>query len=95
MSRKPADYMSGGRVNSSSVSGRELAAEFLLNTLRLTSGFRFELFQQRTSLDPQMLMPFIEKATARGLLIYDGDWVKPTPLGQRFLNDLLLMFEET
>jgi oxygen-independent coproporphyrinogen-3 oxidase len=64
----------------------------MLNAGRLTEGFRVALFPERTGLLAEHLRPGLEGATRRGLLEADGGWVRPTPLGRRFLNDLLLGF---
>jgi len=74
----------------------ELGFEFMMNTLRLTEGFRTELFQQRTGLPISTVQDAIKTARAKGLLEISGDInneiIKPTLLGQRFLNELLQLF---
>ncbi|MGZ8252202.1 MAG: radical SAM family heme chaperone HemW [Methylophilaceae bacterium] len=74
----------------------ELGFEFMMNTLRLTEGFHTELFQQRTGLPISTVQNAIKTAKAKGLLEISGDInneiIKPTLLGQRFLNELLQLF---
>lgn len=70
----------------------ELGFEFMMNTLRLTGGFDIRLFQQRTGRPIQDIEAPLKLARARGLVVVDVDTVKPTLLGQRFLNELLQLF---
>ena len=70
----------------------ELGFEFMMNSLRLTGGFEIELFAQRTGLNLDTLEPALHKALARGLLERNTEMIKPTLLGQRFLNELLQLF---
>lgn len=70
----------------------ELGFEFMMNTLRLTGGFDIGLFQQRTGRPLQDIEPALKTALNRGLVELHGTTVKPTLLGQRFLNELLQLF---
>lgn len=70
----------------------ELGFEFMMNTLRLTEGFDPALFQQRTGQHLQSLESILQAASKRGLLERQPDCIRPTLLGQRFLNELLEMF---
>jgi len=74
------------------VTAAELPAEFMMNALRLNAGFDLELFRQRTGLDLTRILPQLDAAEARGLLIRDHRLATPTPLGSRFLNDLIALF---
>jgi oxygen-independent coproporphyrinogen-3 oxidase len=74
------------------VTAAELPAEFMMNALRLNAGFDLELFRQRTGLDITRILPQLDAAEARGLLIRDHRRATPTPLGRRFLNDLIGLF---
>lgn len=74
------------------VSTDELGFEFMMNALRLMDGVPVDLFQQRTGLKIYTLETAIKKAQSKGLLeITDGN-MRPTLLGQRFLNELLALF---
>jgi oxygen-independent coproporphyrinogen-3 oxidase len=75
------------------VHGAELAAEFFLNALRLTDGVSTDLFTARTGLPLDVVAAPLASARARGLMTADPDRLRPTPLGQRFLNELLALFE--
>jgi len=74
------------------VSVRELPGEFMMNALRLNAGFDLGLFAARTGSDLTGILPRLDQAEARGLIIRDHLRVAPTPLGQRFLNDLIAVF---
>ena len=66
--------------------------EFMLNTLRLTEGFDANLFGERTGLPINAIEKALNAAEAKGLLYRDHKLIRPTELGQRFLNDLQQMF---
>ena len=70
----------------------DLTLEFALFALRLNAGFEPTLFEARTGLSFEHLTDSIEAARRRGLLSADGEHVRPTPLGRRFLNDLIQHF---
>ena len=70
----------------------ELGFEFMMNTLRLTGGFDIGLFQQRSGRPLRDLEPALKTAQTRGLIEIEGRTVRPTLLGQRFLNELLQLF---
>jgi putative oxygen-independent coproporphyrinogen III oxidase len=69
----------------------ELVVEFMMNALRLTDGFPAELFVARTGLPFHDLEPLLVIPRERGLLKWQEGHIKATSLGQRFLNDLLLL----
>jgi putative oxygen-independent coproporphyrinogen III oxidase len=83
----------GQMVDSEWQIGREdLAFEFMMNALRLVDGVETSLFQQRTGLPLRVIQAQMEEAQRKGLLEQVGGVIKPTLLGQRFLNTLLEMF---
>jgi len=95
--RQPDSYLErapGNRVvqEEHEVTPRDLVFEFMLNALRLTEGFPSNLFAERTGLAPQALQAGLALAEARGLIVADHARIWPTPLGQRFLNDLQAFF---
>ena len=69
-----------------------LGFEFMLNALRLTDGFDPNLFGERTGLTINTIEASLNAAEAKGLLVRDHKLIRPTELGQRFLNDLQQMF---
>lgn len=95
--RQPYDYLAkaGGPAavaGKRRVSEPEVGFEFMLNVLRLTDGFPIALFPARTGLPFACLEPIVLQAQARGLLERAAGWLRPTPLGARFLDDLTAMF---
>ncbi len=95
--KQPATYMhqaiAGNAIHEEHEVGREeMGFEFMLNALRLTDGFESRLFMERTGLPLQLIEPGLQQAEAKGLLQADHQRIRPTELGQRFLNDLQQMF---
>jgi oxygen-independent coproporphyrinogen-3 oxidase len=74
------------------VTAAELPFEFMMNALRLNQGFNPELFELRTGLPLLTIRRELAQAEARGLLLREVGRIAPTPLGQRFLNELLQIF---
>jgi putative oxygen-independent coproporphyrinogen III oxidase len=66
--------------------------EFMMNALRLTEGFPVASFVERTGLQIAVAERPLREAEARGLIERDHERIRPTDLGQRFLNDLLQLF---
>ena len=71
---------------------KDLAFEFMLNALRLVEGFEMQWFEERTGMGRETLDRPLGLALARDLMLRSDDRWMPTPLGQRFLNDLQAMF---
>lgn len=95
--KQPASYLrhakEGNPVQEESEIGRDaLGFEFMLNTLRLVDGFEPNLFAERTGLTMNAIEKPLAQAEARGLLLRDHRLIRPTDLGQRFLNDLQQVF---
>ncbi len=95
--KQPATYMqqaiAGNAIHEEHEVGRdEMGFEFMLNALRLTEGFESRLFMERTGLPQQLIEPALQQAEKKGLLEVDFRQIRPTELGQRFLNDLQQMF---
>jgi oxygen-independent coproporphyrinogen-3 oxidase len=53
-------------------------------------GFETRLFAERTGLQWAAVSVSVERLMSRGLLVIDGAVCKPTPLGLRFLNEMLV-----
>jgi len=70
----------------------EMGFEFMLNALRLTGGFDPNLFGERTGMSITAIEKALNEAEGKGLIYRDFKLIKPTELGQRFLNDLQEMF---
>ena len=74
------------------VAGDELIFEFMLNTTRLECAIPFSLFEQRTGLPLNRLLPKLEQARCRGLITLDDNAWQITRLGRRYTNDLQSLF---
>jgi oxygen-independent coproporphyrinogen-3 oxidase len=95
--KQPKAYMEqaklGGPVQEEhEITRDDMGFEFMLNTLRLHGGFDPNLFGERTGLSLNAIEKTLNEAEAKGLLYRDYKVIKPTELGQRFLNDLQEMF---
>jgi oxygen-independent coproporphyrinogen-3 oxidase len=95
--KQPRAYMDaikkGEPVQEQAEIGRdEMGFEFMLNTLRLTDGFKPALFAERTGMPITAIEKAMDQAEAKGLLFRDHQLIRPTELGQRFLNDLQQLF---
>ena len=64
----------------------------MLNALRLVGGFPVALFRERTGIELPAVEAALAKGEALGLLERDWQTIRPTPRGQRFLNELLELF---
>ena len=95
--KQPAAYMQhalagNAIVEENEIERQELGFEFMLNSLRLTGGFETRLFTERTGLTFNVVEQALNKAEAKGLIYRDFKTIRPTELGQRFLNDLQQIF---
>jgi oxygen-independent coproporphyrinogen-3 oxidase len=66
--------------------------EFMMNALRLTTGFAAETFVERTGVPITAIQRQLDEAERRGLIERDYRRIAPTLVGNRFLNDLLQIF---
>ncbi|MGH8133780.1 MAG: radical SAM family heme chaperone HemW [Steroidobacteraceae bacterium] len=92
--REPRRYLAAapGEFTRRAIAAADLPFEFMLNALRLTAGFAITAFGERTGLDPGSLAAPLASLLARGLLERTPLGYRPSALGLRFLNDLLLEF---
>ncbi len=95
--RQPEQYMAGAQAGKAWggenwVEPGQRVFEFMLNALRLREGFDMALFEARTGLSRGHLQSGVAHAISLGLLEREGNRLRPSPLGWRFHNDLLLIF---
>ena len=95
--RDPARYMTHAMagqcvVQDNEVKRAELPFEFMLNALRLADGFELSLFAERTGMPLSAVQAALEQAQVQGLLVRQGDHVRPSARGFDFLNDLQALF---
>lgn len=70
----------------------DLKLEFMLNALRLKNGVPPALFLQRTGLPISHVQKELLVAVSKEWIEWDINTLKPTDIGQRYLNDLLQLF---
>ncbi len=95
--KQPKEYLqrvAEGRPveESHGVERADLVFEFMMNALRLPEGFPVGSFVERTGLQIAAAEKPLREAETRGLIVRDHERIRPTDLGQRFLNDLLQLF---
>ena len=93
--KHPKDYLDPHKkftVDEKILTAKESVFEFMLNTLRLTRGVPLQLFLERTGLSAEYLEPVLRQARAKKLMVEEENLLCATPLGQRFLDDLVAMF---
>lgn len=74
------------------LSENDLIFEFMMNALRLNKGFNQSLFEQRTNLPISIIDKELSLAKDKKLMVQKNGRIKPTDLGQSFLNELLQIF---
>src|ERR1700742_226494 len=74
------------------VARERIAFEFMLNALRLNEGFDVATFASRTGLTRDDIASTLAGARERGLLDVEGDRVRASEFGRRFLNDTIALF---
>lgn len=66
--------------------------DFMLNALRLNSGFSLRSFEATTGLSRATIADELVQAQDKGWLEVKDDQVRPTELGRRFANDAMILF---
>ncbi|MBS3785827.1 MAG: oxygen-independent coproporphyrinogen III oxidase-like protein, partial [Gammaproteobacteria bacterium] len=79
-------------AESHEVSANQRPLEYLMNALRLTRGTSLNAALARTGLTEDAFEPGLSIARSNGWLDPQPDWLRATPLGSRFLDDLLGLF---
>ncbi len=95
--KQPRDYLaqaaSVARIGGDDwIAPEQRPFEFMLNALRLNEGFDLGLFELRTGLSRAAIADRLEDGIGRGWLERDGERVRPTEFGRRFLNDVMGAF---
>lgn len=105
-SRMPKDYMTFDNdsmnnikkegapkmVGWQAIASDELVSEFMLNALRLHEGVTWSLFEARTGLSYDNIALEVNQLIKQGLLVDDNEYLQPTALGRRYLNQILRAF---
>ena len=74
------------------VDKNDLAFEYMINRLRLFEAIPFTEFEDFTGLNVDSINKPIQNAIAKDLLIEHEESWKVTPMGHRYLNELLTLF---
>jgi len=95
--KHPERYMEAAERGAALQEEHEVAVdvagfEFMMNALRLNGGFPARLFEERAGLPLAAVVRELDEAERRGLIARDHARISPSPLGRRFLNDLLQIF---
>lgn len=90
--RQPAEYLaanSGYRASERNLDEADLAAEYMLNVLRLQEGFELRDFTARTGLTSTAIEERLESLLARDLLELADTRIRASALGRRFLDTVI------
>jgi oxygen-independent coproporphyrinogen-3 oxidase len=95
--RHPNAYLEAARTSArigghAAVPADELAFEYMLNALRLIEGVPLDDFAARTGLPVERIAARLIACRQKGWLDNDPRYLRTTPLGQRFLNDVIGSF---
>ena len=95
--RSPVAYLQNActprRIGGDEPVGTEqLPFEFMLNALRLNDGVGMDVFLAHTGLPVEAIAMTLHEARAKGWLIDHPKHLQATPLGRRFLNNLIEAF---
>ena len=96
--RHPNDYLAAMQhkpshaIERKIITPSELPLEFIMNALRLTDGVPTAFFSERTGMPLVTIGRAIQAACAKGLLDNNPMFLRATPLGLRFLNNLIELF---
>jgi putative oxygen-independent coproporphyrinogen III oxidase len=91
--KNPSKYMNEKFIEGFEIVDKKtLPLEFMLNALRLIDGVPATLFQARTGLSLNDFEKQLFIAKEKGFLEDYSSVLKTTPLGQKFLNECLLIF---
>jgi len=93
--KHPKDYLNLQKdfiAETKTIDKENLIFEFMLNALRLYQPISFQLFTQRTGLQADCIKTTLQNAAEKGLLTITDQKFFLTPLGRRFLNDVVALF---
>jgi oxygen-independent coproporphyrinogen-3 oxidase len=94
--RQPADYMAAAGetfiARQHELSAFDRSGEFMLNALRLNEGFSLDQFSARTGQDAAVIEARLQGLEQRGLLETEGDQIRASELGRRFLDSVIAEF---
>jgi oxygen-independent coproporphyrinogen-3 oxidase len=94
--RQPGDYLASSAASFTAsrleLDAADIIGEFMLNALRLNGGFSLSHFQARTGQDAERLTERLMQLQLDGLLIREGEQIRTSELGRRFLDSVVAGF---
>ncbi len=93
--KQPKEYLSRDKpfiAQQQTITTEQLSFEFMLNALRLYQPIPFALFESRTGLTHHQLQAPLTLARQKSLVQFDATQLTVTPLGHRYLNNLIELF---
>ncbi len=93
--KQPRHYLANSlsrRAEQVQLPSAALPLEFLLNALRLRTGFSTELFERRTGISFSTIGKRVEYLVNQGLLVWQEAHIAPTDKGYELLNSVLEEF---
>ncbi|MFG6176313.1 radical SAM family heme chaperone HemW [Halomonas sp. THAF12] len=87
----PRGFLAGREA----IAPRELPLEFAMNALRLVEGVPLSIWKAHTGHPVDRLLTCLQAARKKGLLVEDEEWLRASPQGLLFLNELLALIDET
>jgi oxygen-independent coproporphyrinogen-3 oxidase len=93
--KHPKGYLEAGREHLdhlTKVNAAELPFEYMMNRLRLYSSFNLDDYQIATGLSKESVLATLDLANQKQLMTCQAGQWQVSPLGHRYLNDLLEMF---
>jgi oxygen-independent coproporphyrinogen-3 oxidase len=92
--KRPETYMHSQNdfANIEVINKKDLPFEFMLNALRLNQPVSFELFETRTGLSRFAIQATLQELAKQDFISIDTRSFELTPLGRRYLNDVVAAF---
>jgi len=91
--KHPKTYLDKNFISSINIiESNQIIFEFMLNALRLRKLITWDLFTERTGLEPKSISDKLNTLADKNLMVIYKNGFELTPLGQRFLNDVLTVF---
>ncbi len=79
-------------IEQHTLADKDTSFEFMLNALRLTTGFNSQIFSDNTGLDISSIQTILNTAQQNNWLTQNQSHIQPTSLGQQYLNDVITLF---
>ncbi len=88
--RQPDEYLAQPTATKyQPLDATDLRGEFMLNALRLREGFSLSHFEAMTGLERKVLTPMLDTQHEGGLLAIDGERIRASDLGWRYLDSVI------